>query len=396
MMYDEFFIQGDKPYAENLNDCILVTNAFDFNVTVPVPNGFSNGRFMSTTETRKCGVCTIRLPEILPEDVTINEEGQLVFTDDASVELFVYPNFNQFGNWEKISWEESISGAISIDLLTKDRIIIQTDIPNGIKLTSNVELTKLDEIIVKISGGDGVVLEDMTFLYKKKQSSNVESSSIKLPEYSTTEEMEQAIEEAVSTKADASVVEEHIEDDDSHVTAHEKEIWDSKADGVHNHEISDVTNLTTSLSGKQDSLISGTNIKTINDQSLLGSGNITIQSSQGVSSYNDLTDKPSINGNILSGNKTSANLGLAPSTHTHELSEIGDLTTELEGKADVVHTHEVSDIDTLQTILDGKAGTSHTHTKSSITDFPETVEMVFTFLDGTVHTYNVYAYENTS
>lgn len=32
----------------------------------------------------------------------------------------------------------------------------------------------------------------------------------------------------------------------------------------------------TALSGKQDSLVSGTNIKTINNQSLLGSGNITI------------------------------------------------------------------------------------------------------------------------
>ena len=37
----------------------------------------------------------------------------------------------------------------------------------------------------------------------------------------------------------------------------------------------------TSLSGKQDTLISGTNIKTINNQSILGSGNITIQGGSG-------------------------------------------------------------------------------------------------------------------
>ena len=44
--------------------------------------------------------------------------------------------------------------------------------------------------------------------------------------------------------------------------------------------------------GKQDALVSGTNIKTINSTSLLGSGDITISTFSG--SYNDLTDKPSI------------------------------------------------------------------------------------------------------
>ena len=43
-------------------------------------------------------------------------------------------------------------------------------------------------------------------------------------------------------------------------------------------------------SSKQDTLVSGTNIKTINNESILGSGNISISS--GVTSYNDLTDKP--------------------------------------------------------------------------------------------------------
>ena len=34
--------------------------------------------------------------------------------------------------------------------------------------------------------------------------------------------------------------------------------------------------VTTGLAAKQDTLVSGTNIKTINNQSLLGSGNITV------------------------------------------------------------------------------------------------------------------------
>ena len=56
-----------------------------------------------------------------------------------------------------------------------------------------------------------------------------------------------------------------------------------KADNIHSHSTSDITgldttlsNLTTDLSDKQEILVSGTNIKTINGQSVLGSGDITI------------------------------------------------------------------------------------------------------------------------
>lgn len=41
------------------------------------------------------------------------------------------------------------------------------------------------------------------------------------------------------------------------------------------------TDLTTLLSGKQDTLVSGTNIKTINNNSILGSGNINVSSPKG-------------------------------------------------------------------------------------------------------------------
>ena len=53
---------------------------------------------------------------------------------------------------------------------------------------------------------------------------------------------------------------------------------------------------------KQDTLVSGTNIKTINGNSILGSGNLVIESGSG--DYNDLTNKPSINSVSLVGNKT--------------------------------------------------------------------------------------------
>lgn len=72
----------------------------------------------------------------------------------------------------------------------------------------------------------------------------------------------QAISEAVSGKADSSDVETlsgtvtaHTADTTIHVTSSDKTEW----------------------SGKQDALVSGTNIKTVNGNSLLGSGNIVVQ-----------------------------------------------------------------------------------------------------------------------
>lgn len=69
--------------------------------------------------------------------------------------------------------------------------------------------------------------------------------------------------------------------------------------------------MSTALAGKQDTLVSGTNIKTINNESLLGSGNIEIQAS----TVQDIETISATSGNItletnkvykatLSGNTT--------------------------------------------------------------------------------------------
>jgi hypothetical protein len=56
-------------------------------------------------------------------------------------------------------------------------------------------------------------------------------------------------------------------------------------DFSHTHPQSEITNLVTDLGNKQATLVSGTNIKTINGESLLGSGNISI--SGGALSYEE-------------------------------------------------------------------------------------------------------------
>jgi hypothetical protein len=50
-------------------------------------------------------------------------------------------------------------------------------------------------------------------------------------------------------------------------------------DFAHTHPQSDITNLVTDLAGKQATLVSGTNIKTINGSSVLGSGDLVVSGS---------------------------------------------------------------------------------------------------------------------
>lgn len=60
-----------------------------------------------------------------------------------------------------------------------------------------------------------------------------------------------------------------------------------KANVGHTHAISEITNLQSTLNGKQATLVSGTNIKTINGNSILGSGNLSLAMSIAQRSINN-------------------------------------------------------------------------------------------------------------
>ena len=68
----------------------------------------------------------------------------------------------------------------------------------------------------------------------------------------------------------------------------------------------------TSYHSYQEQLVSGTNIKTINGESILGEGNLEISGSGGTNDYTQLTNKPQINSVELSGNKSLSDLGIQP------------------------------------------------------------------------------------
>ena len=63
--------------------------------------------------------------------------------------------------------------------------------------------------------------------------------------------------------------------------ADDARLSDPRTPTAHSHSFSDVTGLQTALDGKQDALVSGTNIKTINGESLIGPGDITVSGGGG-------------------------------------------------------------------------------------------------------------------
>lgn len=123
------------------------------------------------------------------------------------------------------------------------------------------------------------------------------------------------------------------------------------------------------VSGKQDVLVSGVNIKTVNNESLLGSGNLTIASSGGTTDHSQL-----INRTLPDQHSISSITGLqaelaskAASAHTHTVSEVVGLQASLDGKASSTHTHAIADVTGLQSALNGKAASSHTHVVADVT-----------------------------
>lgn len=94
----------------------------------------------------------------------------------------------------------------------------------------------------------------------------------------------------------------------------------------HVHPISDVTNLQTSLDAKQATLVSGSNIKTINGNSLLGSGDLVISGGGGgVTDHGALTgladDDHTQYHTDARGDARYSQLG-----HTHTATQISDST----------------------------------------------------------------------
>lgn len=149
--YDDYFTNEDKPFAENLNDALLLSNVFDMTVNVEAPLMFSNKTWVNTTSPRKCSVSILTLKEGLPSGVAVgtdSETGNSTLTGTGTVELSWYPNFNSFGKFKAITWEAE--GDITVNLKTSNGTTIASNIDKGVIENQSSELRTLQEIVIEI------------------------------------------------------------------------------------------------------------------------------------------------------------------------------------------------------------------------------------------------------
>ena len=152
MGFDEFFTNGDKPYAENLNDSLLLLDAFNVTVPVSLPDMFSNGEFNSSLNVpRKAGVSIVTLKSV-DSGVTI---GSNMISGTGDVVFRVYPNFNSFYKWQSISFEKS--GSVNVSFKKTDGSLINASVNDNGVISDSSALKVLQEIDVVLSLSDATV-----------------------------------------------------------------------------------------------------------------------------------------------------------------------------------------------------------------------------------------------
>ena len=113
MSNENFFKHDNKAYTENLNDAILIANAFNYQVPVNIPGMYGNNHYPNDNNIHKVGVA----------DVTIVSSGSLSIGDTSItnnsntsqvLRLRVYPNFNSFYAWKKLNW--TCTGDVTVNI----------------------------------------------------------------------------------------------------------------------------------------------------------------------------------------------------------------------------------------------------------------------------------------
>lgn len=101
-MANSFFNDSNKAYSENLNDGILVGNAFDWTVEVSLPTD-TDGVFPNSTTVVKAKVADVYATP--NSNLSIGSSIENSSGSSQVYRLTVYPNFNRFGGFTFVSLE---------------------------------------------------------------------------------------------------------------------------------------------------------------------------------------------------------------------------------------------------------------------------------------------------
>ena len=375
MAYDEFFTDGDKPYSENLNDSLILCDAFDFTVPCEMPGMFNNGEFSSDVNVpRKCGVGIVTLKSV-GSNVTI---GTTSISGSGEVVFRVYPNFNSFYKWQSIVLTKT--GTVNIAFRKTDGTSISTSISSSGVISEVADLKTLQEIDVVLTLSSATISKILISFVNNQSSRtrtgasldanaliNVNGSVAKNNQkavnggtvYTAVNNLSSNVNNSLSTKEDLSNKVTVLDDSDTNypscsaVTA----VTDTKADTGHTHDDRYFTEseITTKLNAKANtSHTHDDRYYTESEISTLLNGKVDKVSGKGLSA-NDYTTTEK---NKLAGIANSANNYSHPSTHAStmivEANALSNLGTSANAKQSVINS-------AINTKMGQKAASSHTH-----------------------------------
>ena len=164
--FDDYFTNDDKPFAENLNDALLVSNVFDYTVTIELPTMFGNGEFVDTNGKRKAGVSIVQL---LPESTNVNVQSDSIEFEGNGSELWLdfYPNFNSFGRIKSVSWESS-NDMLECTIFDSDGVTQIARVSNGEELDNLSGLRGLKVFKLLFNSSNVDVLENINIVLENK------------------------------------------------------------------------------------------------------------------------------------------------------------------------------------------------------------------------------------
>ena len=342
--FDDYFRGDDKPFAENLNDALLLSNVFDFTVPIELPTMFSNGQWVNTTSSRKCSVSLVTIEDLDGLSVTganIQGTGTLV--------LKFYPNFNSFGKIAKLEWTGDVTECWITD---KNNVTVEDNVENGVVLSGNAN--QLVEYLIHLEI-DGALSELVVTCENKRHRFG---ASVGVSGVTGLEERLTSI-EAKNTQQDT-----NINNKVDKVTGK-----GLSSNDYTNAEKSKLANLSTvATSGSYNDLSNKPSIPSkTSDLENDGDGtNVFVKNND--SRLSDTRNpKTHTHGNVTNDGKIGSASGKLITTGTGGVlqavdsitkSKISDFPTTMTPTS---HTHTIANVTNLQSSLDSKASSGHGH-----------------------------------
>ena len=185
-MANSFFKNGDKAYSENLNDGVLVGNAFDWTVSIGLPAD-NGGVFPNSSTVVKAKVADVYISP--NSNLSI---GSTISNSSGSSQVYrltVYPNFNRYGGFKSIS--VTASSGVTFYIANKGATSPIASNLDYSDLSSVPELKVLKEYDIVLTIPNGKSVSGLEFVFQSSSadvSGTIDQSNVTGLEDTLTEQ----------------------------------------------------------------------------------------------------------------------------------------------------------------------------------------------------------------